>query len=156
MVATALQSESEVWNRALRLLARRDHSVQELQQKLRSKGAETGLIDRVLERLLQEDWLNEQRFADGFTRSRVARGEGPYRIRRELQERGVGEESIGAAMAPFEDGWFDRAVEVKERKFGAEVVEELRERAKQQRFLQYRGFSHEQIQFALQHRTVDT
>lgn len=145
-----------MWNRALRLLARRDHSAQELRKKLRSKGAEADVIEQVLERLLEEEWLNEQRFAESFTRSRVARGLGPYRIRRELQERGVGESDIAVAMAPFEEGWFDLAIEVKERKFGAEVEEDFRERAKQQRFLQYRGFSHEQIQVAVEHRTVET
>ncbi len=143
-------AQSEVWNRALRLLARRDHSAQELRQKLRNKGAAPEQIDGVLERLLEEDWLNETRFAESFTRSRVARGLGPYRIRRELQERGVGEGDIAMAMAPFEDGWFDLAVEVKERKFGSVREEDFRERAKQQRFLQYRGFSHEQIRAAVE------
>ena len=143
-------TQSEAWNRALRLLARREHSAQEMRQKLRSKGVESGLIEPLLERLIEEDWLNERRFAESFTRSRVARGLGPYRIRRELQDRGVGEVEIEGAMVPFEDGWFDLALEVKERKFGTERAEDFRERAKQQRFLQYRGFTHEQIRAAVE------
>ncbi len=145
----AVLTQSEVWNRALHLLARREHSAQELRQKLQSKGATLESIAPVLERLREEDWLNESRYAESFTRSRVTRGLGPYRIRRELQERGVGEGDIEAAMAPFEDGWFELAIEVKEKKFGALREEDFRERAKQQRFLQYRGFTHEQIQVAL-------
>lgn len=145
-----MTTESEAWNQALRLLARRDHSIQELRQKLHKKGVESEWIDPVLERLLEEDWLNELRFAESFTRSRVARGLGPYRIRRELQERGVSEGDIEKAMTPFEDGWFDLATEVKERKFGTAREKDFRERAKQQRFLQYRGFSHEQIRAAVE------
>lgn len=145
-----MTTESEAWNQALRLLARREHSIQELRQKLRNKGVESEWIDPLLERLLEEGWLNEQRFAESFTRSRVARGLGPYRIRRELQEKGVPEVEIEGAMAPFSGGWFDLALEVKERKFGTERTEDFRERAKQQRFLQYRGFTHEQIRAAVE------
>ena len=142
-------SPHDAWNRALNLLARREHSAKELQQKLLSKGVEEEEIPSVLERLIEGGWLNEARFAESFTRSRVARGVGPYRIRRELQERGVGEIEIEGAMAPFEEGWFDLALEVKERKFGTARTEDFRERAKQQRFLQYRGFTHEQIRAAV-------
>ena len=144
-------TQSDAWNRALRLLARREHSALELRRKLTRKGVDPEWIDPVLERLLEEDWLNESRFAESFTRSRVVRGLGPYRIRKELQERGVGERDIEGAMAPFDDGWFDLAIEVKERKFGAEREEDFRQRAKQQRFLQYRGFTHEQIRAAVEH-----
>ena len=154
-MTTALENEPEVWNRALYLLSRREHSVKELREKLKRKGAEEEIIEQVLERLLEEDWLNEGRFAESFTRSRVAKGLGPYRIRRELQERGVTGQDIANAMEPFEAQWFDLAIEVKQRKYGAEVEEDFRERAKQQRFLQYRGFSHEQISVAVEHRNSE-
>jgi len=154
-VTTALENEPEVWNRALYLLSRREHSVKELREKLKRKGAEEEIIEQVIERLLEEDWLNEGRFAESFTRSRVAKGLGPYRIRRELQERGVTGQDIANAMEPFEAQWFDLAIEVKQRKYGAEVEEDFRERAKQQRFLQYRGFSHEQISVAVEHRNSE-
>lgn len=152
METTPSDDERNAWNQALRLLSRREHSALELRQKLRSKGVEAVLIDPLLQRLVEEGWQSEQRFAESFTRSRVAKGLGPYRIRKELQERGVAEGEVEGAMAPFEDGWFELAIEVKERKFGAEVEEDFRERAKQQRFLQYRGFTHEQIRAAVEHR----
>lgn len=146
-----IKSQSEAWNRALDLLSRREHSVLELSRKLRSKGAEEGWIDPLLERLVEEGWLSETRFAESFTRSRVAKGVGPYRIRRELQERGVAEYDIEQAIAPFAADWERIAIMVKEKKFGTEPAEEFRERARQQRFLQYRGFTHEQIQVAVEH-----
>ena len=146
-----IKSQSEAWNRALDLLSRREHSVLELSRKLRSKGAEEGWIDPLLERLVEEGWLSETRFAESFTRSRVAKGVGPYRIRRELQERGVAEYDIEQAIASFAADWERIAIMVKEKKFGTEPAEEFRERARQQRFLQYRGFTHEQIQVAVEH-----
>ncbi|HIJ23054.1 MAG: regulatory protein RecX [Gammaproteobacteria bacterium] len=144
--------QSSAWNRALGLLARREHSALELRQKLRSKGVDAELIEPLLERLAECGYQSEQRFAESFTRSRVVKGLGPYRIRKELQERGVGEIEIEQAMAPFEDRWVETAIAVKEKKFGLEQAQEFRERAKQQRFLQYRGFTHEQIQVAVEHR----
>ena len=150
MVTTQQSDFSAGWNRALRLLSRREHAIRELSQKLQSKGLDRETTDEVVEQLLEEGWLNETRFAESFVRDRVRKGQGPYRIRRELQERGVGAGDIAEAMAPFEDGWFDLAVEVKEKKFGTERAEDFRERAKQQRFLQYRGFSHEQISAAVE------
>ncbi len=144
------EGSRELWNQALRLLARREHSILELRQKLQKKGFDRELIDPLLKRLVEEDWLNERRFSESFTRSRVERGLGPYRIRRELQERGVAVHEIEQAMAPFEGGWVERAIAVREKKFGMEPVEDFREQARQQRFLQYRGFTHEQVRTAVE------
>ncbi len=144
------ESSSELWNRALRLLTRREHSVLELRQKLQRKGYEAEQVDPVLERLVAEGLLNEHRFAESFTRLRVERGLGPHRIRRELRERGIGERDIEGAMAPFGDTWIERAIAAREKKFGTEPVEAFREQARQQRFLQYRGFTHEQIRAAVE------
>jgi len=137
------------WDQALRLLARREHSILELRRKLSGRGYEDELITSLLERLHEDDLLNEDRFAENYVRSRVRQGLGPYRIERELQERGVPAEKIETAMDPYAEQWDQSAVKVKEKKFGVERVDDFSEQARQQRFLQYRGFTHEQIRVAI-------
>lgn len=71
------------------------------------------------------------------------------RIRRELQEKGVPEETVERWLDPAAREWTDAAVAVRRRKFGGRPPKGLRERARQMRFLQYRGFTSDQIQQAL-------
>ena len=92
--------------------------------------------------------LAEQRFADSFVRSRIARGQGPVRIRLELGQRGV--ESGDAALLAAECDWTDLARDVRSKRFGADLPASYADRARQARFLQYRGFTAEQIQDALE------
>jgi regulatory protein len=143
------KSEAEVYAKAVELLARREHSAQELARKLCTRGCDPVLIESVLARLEAERLQSDARYTEVYLRQRSEKGYGPQRIRAELQERGVDERLINEAMRRAEDegevDWFERAATVYARKFGGRPVEDLKDRAKRQRFLQYRGFSHEQI-----------
>jgi regulatory protein len=129
------------------LLARREHSRVELERKLSAKGFESATIAEVLEQLEVDGLLSHERFGQSFVAARYAKGQGPLRIRRELAERGVAVDN-----AWFEDDSFDwqaLARQTRVRRFGAEPPADLKERARQTRFLEYRGFSHDQIRRAL-------
>ena len=67
----------------------------------------------------------------------------------ELRERGVESEAIEQALGDTEMDWNHAAREARRRKFGLAPPADYRERAKQARFLQYRGFSSDQIRAAL-------
>ncbi|MBC8520011.1 MAG: regulatory protein RecX [Gammaproteobacteria bacterium] len=136
-------------DQALRLLARREHSILELRRKLVGRGYGEEMVDPLLKQLVEEGVLSEERFAESYVRSRVGKGLGPYRIERELQEKGVPAEKIEPAMEPYADEWNGCARRVKEKKFGTERVDDFSEQARQQRFLQYRGFTHEQIRVVI-------
>ena len=92
--------------------------------------------------------LSETRFAESFARSRVERGQGPVRIRRDLRRHGVSAEQVELALEAMAVDWFARATEVRERRFGEAPPADLRARSKQCRFLEYRGFTAEQIRAA--------
>lgn len=143
------KGEAEVYAKAVELLARREHSAQELARKLHTRGCAPVLVEAVLARLEAERLQSDARYAEVYLRQRSEKGYGPQRIRAELQERGVDERLISEAMRRAEDegevDWFERAALVYARKFGGRPVVDLKDRAKRQRFLQYRGFSHEQI-----------
>jgi regulatory protein len=134
---------------AVRALARREHSRLELERKLGARGYPPSVIAATLDRLEASGLLDAFRFCESFVRSRVAKGQGPARIERELAERGIDAEQATLALAEVDDDWIALARSVRRRRFGAAIPSEYQERARQSRFLQYRGFSTEQIRAAL-------
>jgi regulatory protein len=151
-------NESEAYAVAVGLLARREHSAKELGSKLRSRGFAPEVVDAVLSRLAAERLQSDERFAEVYLRQRSEKGYGPERIRAELRERGIDEQLISArfrqAETEGEVDWFERAAAAYGKKFGRRPVEDLKERAKRQRFMQYRGFTHEQIAAAIDSHTT--
>jgi regulatory protein len=134
---------------ALALLAGRDFSRHELATRLRRKGHEPRLIDEAIAGLVQEGLLREERYVEQFVTQHAGRGHGPLRIRMELREKGVAAEAVEQALGDAELDWVASARAVRRRKFGVSPPGDVRERAKQARFLQYRGFSSTQIRAAL-------
>ena len=88
---------------------------------------------------------SDLRFTDSFIYDRIQRGYGPLRIRQELRERGIDEGSIAGALADGNNDWMARLTDVHAKKFGAAIPVDFRERIRQSRFLQYRGFTPDQI-----------
>lgn len=140
---------AEVRRRAMDALARREYGCQELWRKLCDKGADPDVALTVVERLQAENLVSDLRFAESLVTARRHRGQGPIRIRRELEEKGVAESLIDGILAPRDRSWSLLAAEVRQRKFGEALPAAFRERARQARFLQYRGFTADQVQVAL-------
>jgi len=134
---------------AVRLLARREHSSGELGRKLRSKGHPAGIVESVVAKLRDKRLVSDDRFASSFVHHHAQRGQGPVRIRAELRQQGISDELIEAQLENAELDWVALAVAVRRRKFGAGAPRSMAERAKQARFLQYRGFDSDQIRAAL-------
>jgi len=124
---------------AMDLLARREHGRMELSRKLRSRGAPPDLIEPALEKLADEGLLSEARYLESFVRMRANAGYGPLRIREELTQRGLPREEIEQALRDSGFDWNEQLREVWLRKFG-ELPGDQRERARQGRFLSYRGY----------------
>jgi regulatory protein len=135
---------------ALELLARREHSRRELTRKLGTRGFPDDVVVAVLDELEQSGALADARFTDTFVRSRVAKGQGPQRIRAELAQRGIGDAAADEVLRGSEVDWRETIRAVRRKRFGPELPHDYAERAKQARFLQYRGFSSEQIRAALE------
>lgn len=127
------------------LLARREHSRAELIEKLDRSGYDPALIRREVDALAAERLQSDERFAEAFLRSRMERGEGPIRIRYELVRRGVDESLVDGCMGLVSDDWIPVAERVWRRRFDGHCPDDLKERARQYRFLTQRGFSSEQI-----------
>lgn len=134
---------------AMNLLARRDYSRHELATRLQRRFGEQAGVESVLDWLQGQNFLNEERFAEAFVRSRIERGQGELRIRQELSARGLADELIDRVLAAAECDWFELARQTHRRRFHHGPGGDMKEKARQLRFLQYRGFSGEQCFQAL-------
>jgi regulatory protein len=129
----------------LNLLSFRDHSAQEIRQKLRTKSFGREDIEPVITRLTEAGLLNDKRFAENYLRSRQIKGYGPLRIIQELEIRGITHEIIAELIEITDNAWLIAAEQVWKKHFKNKQPVNFKERAKQMRFLQYRGFTLEQI-----------
>ena len=125
---------------AMDLLSRREHSRQQLSEKLRMRGYDPEEVENTLDRLAAEGLLSDRRFAEAWVYQRSQKGYGPLRIRRELLERGV-PEALARDALEVDFDWQASMQEQRRRRFGEALPEDYRERMKQARFLQNRGFS---------------
>lgn len=170
---------SRLRNAAFRLLSRREYSRYELEQKLGQvaakwrvsvdkpkSGYQSGdalaeesevdgecqavVIAALLDQFQERDYQSDLRFAESLLRSRVARGQGSDRISQELRHKGVAEELRAEVLEAAQIDWFELANNLRSRRFGSQPPVDYAQRAKQQRFLLYRGFTYEQCNYAFE------
>jgi regulatory protein len=131
---------------AMNMLTRRDYSQHEISLKLRAKGYAGADIKTVITDLAQAGLINESRLTENFIHWRRGRGYGPLRISMELQTRGVPPDTIAEHLKVSDNAWFDEARRVWQKHFRGRMPTDYQNKSKQMRFLQYRGFTREQIE----------
>lgn len=131
---------------ALNLLARREHSAKELTRKLSTKDFEPTDIETVVNALQEENLLSNDRFVESFIHNRRINGVGPLRIHAELTERGIPEDLIEQQLNITDNAWLTEAQRAWKKRFKNTIPKDFKARAQQMRFLQYRGFTREQIE----------
>ncbi|MBW8370054.1 MAG: recombination regulator RecX [Thiobacillus sp.] len=149
--AGAAPKAADLRERALRLLARREHSRAELARKLEQAGFVDGDIQSVLDEFETRGWLSDRRFAESYVADHRARA-GSIKLAYDLRLRGVSNSIIKAVIGEDRDSELERAREVWKKKFRSAAADAA-EKAKQIRFMQSRGFSQEIIQKTL--RAID-
>lgn len=135
--------ETSLRERALRLLARREYTRRELQQKLVPHVEDEAELGTLLDDFSRRGWLSEQRFTEQLIHARQGKF-GSRRIAHELKGKGVSAEAVAAVLPQLQEGEMETARAVWEKKFG-NLPGDAKERAKQMRFLQSRGFSFDVI-----------
>ena len=129
--------------RALRLLSQREHSRPELERKLAKYEGVPGTLASALDELAAKDFINEPRVVQSVVNQRAPRM-GAARVRQELLHKGIAPEAVADAVAALRETELDRARDVWARRFGAPAAD-MKERARQVRFLLARGFSGEVV-----------
>ena len=153
--AAHLADPKAIRKKAMDYLARREYGRGELEKKLTGADYDADIVAEEVGRLAADGLQSDERFAESFIQSRVNQGKGPVRIRQDLKERGLGGAVIDGALEACAADWFELARDVRRRKFGGGIPREFKERARQMRFLQYRGFEMAHIQAAVGDNSFD-
>ncbi len=151
-------ADGDLRRASIDLLARREHSCVELRRKLGRKFQSrysVEEIDNVIETLAAEGLQSDLRFAESYARARYEKGDGPYKIKAALQERGIHAGLVERVLGDEQFDWQRRAKLLYQRKFAIQArlrqrpgqydEDELKQRAREIRFLQSRGFPKEVI-----------
>lgn len=138
------ESAAELKTRALRLLARREHSRDELARKLSPHAESPAILESVLDFLVLKRFLSNERFAE-VRAHWLSRKYGAARIRADLKAKGVADDLVERVSA---EGELETARAILSRKYRSAATTR-EERARRARFLQSRGFSYDTIRSAL-------
>lgn len=134
------KDKPSAYSKALGMLARREHSRRELKLKLRQKGYEGDEAGEALDRLGEQRYQDDDRFAEVLVRSRVSQGYGPMRVRAELKSHGLSDARIRAVLDQAEVDWEANALAQLRRRFGGGSATDRGEKARRAQFLLRRGF----------------
>ncbi|MFO1361034.1 MAG: recombination regulator RecX [Burkholderiales bacterium] len=138
-----LRKDLSLRERAVALLARREHTRAELARKLAPHAGDEGEIGPLLDDLARRKLLSDDRYAEARAHT-LGRKFGAARIAHELRSRGVSAAAVERAASAARATELERARAAWTKRFGAPPANAL-ERARQMRFLHGRGFSFEVI-----------
>jgi len=132
---------------AYRLLGRREYSVFELDRRIRQKWPEATNVEELIEALVEEDLVSDERYAEAFVRFRIQRYQGPLKIKAALRTKGISDTLISRELGAHSEEWAELAAQWLERQNPGEISFEVKK--KYYRRLTSRGFTHDQAMDAL-------
>ncbi len=135
--------------KAMDYLARREYGHRELCAKLETAGFLTDVAAAAVEQLRRDNLQDDGRFVASFVQSRIGQGKGPVVVRADLRQRGIALDLVEDGLTESGQNWTMLAREVRHKKFGTALPPDFKEKARQMRFLQYRGFEPDHIQAAV-------
>jgi regulatory protein len=136
---------ASAYDKALTLLARREHSARELKGKLARKGLDAAESASALSTLQAKDYQSDARFGEMLVRSRIAQGYGPRWIVAELKTHGIAEAKAREQIEAAEPDWPVLVRQLLRRRYGTKPAT-LAERTKRANFLLRRGFDAATVQ----------
>jgi regulatory protein len=130
---------------AMDLLARREHSVKELTRKLKQREFEADAIQQAIVALQRDNLQSDRRFLESVVNYRINAGFGLIKIRYELRQKGVSDDLVDNFLSGLDVDWESNMAAQRIKKFGDSLPVDYKEKMKQARFLQNRGFSPESV-----------
>ncbi|MDA0774975.1 MAG: regulatory protein RecX [Proteobacteria bacterium] len=135
---------SLIYNKALDIISRREHSEKEIREKLYKKFNDHKVSELVITSLIEKGLVNDHRFAEMYIVARKRKGFGPKKIAYELLAKGVSDDISSQALNE-EGGWRIAALNAFNKKYKNGIADNFKEMNKQKIFLQNRGFTFEEI-----------
>ena len=148
-------SDASAYEKALGLLARREHSARELRSKLERRGFEADENAEAIERLRSKDFQNDDRFGEMLVRSRIEGGYGPRWIIAELRTHGIAESRARELIDAAEPDWPAAIRRQLQRRYGSRPAANPAERSKRAAFLLRRGFDAATVAVVTRARGMD-
>lgn len=142
-------TSQELYDYAVSLLAKRDYASGELTRILNKLTEDREGIDKALSRLVECGYLDDHRLITHLINKHIRKKHGPARINQEIRQKGFPQELVEQLLEKVDVDWYAMARELKVSKFGDEMPSEAKEKNKQIRYLQYKGFSMDMIFEAL-------
>ena len=143
-------SKRSCYHVAVGLLTRREHSEYEMRNKLKLRDFSEDEIDLTIDRLLEGNWLNEERFVEALVYSRKNKAYGPLRAINDLQSRGISDKSLIARYVEANSSeWFHIIEQYYAKHYAGIAICDIKEKSKRIRHLQARGFNFEHINSVL-------
>ena len=149
------RNPATAYEKAIALLARREHSARELKAKLERRGFDPQESAATLKALRSKDFQNDVRFGEMLVRSRIEGGYGPRWILAELKSHGMAEATALALIDAAAPDWPDLIRRQLRRRYGAKRAASLAERAKRAAFLLRRGFDATTVQSITRAQALD-
>ncbi|GLR76752.1 regulatory protein RecX [Aliivibrio sifiae] len=135
-------NKEKLYEQAVILLAKRDYSSGEINRHLKQNAPDKeAVIDAVMERLISHHYLDDSRLIEKEIAKQLNKKHGLIRIKQELKQKELDSLLIEQALEDLDVDWFELAEELRVKKFGNELPKDEKEKAKQIRYLQYRGYS---------------
>ena len=150
-----LESESEIKAYLYDLLSRREYSRAQLLVKLGSRCDDSALVERLLDQFAEAGYQSDQRFAESQIRHRRQQGYGIRKISFELQQKGIDAALVESLLCEADQDSRQDALAYVQRKYADRAIKDDKERARRFRHLMSRGFSYDDIHFALKHQIDD-
>lgn len=123
---------------AFALLAKREYSAADLKEKLLAVGADAAEVELLLEELSHSHYQSDARMAGMLVRQNMRKGRGMARIQQDLKKHQIDPELAEHELQDI--NWLQQAIALRIKKFGRDLPGDPKEKNRQLRFLQYRGF----------------
>ena len=127
---------------AYRLLGRREYSVFELDRRIRQKWPEAIAVEELMEALVAENLVSDERYAEAFVRFRIQRHQGPLKIKAALRTKGISDDLISHEIGAHSEEWSNLAAQWLKRQNPGSI--DFEKKKKYYRRLTSRGFTHDQ------------
>lgn len=133
-------TRTELYNIATGLLARRDYSTSELTRYLLRSTPDESMASEVVAQLREHHYLDDPRIAERERDKGLKKFHGPTRIKQDMKQKGIPDDIITQVMDDAEVDWFDLAELYRRKKFGVTPPDDPKEKSKQIRHMQYKGY----------------
>lgn len=145
-----METYSEIKNKAIYFLSRREYSKSELTTRLKKyDNFPHELIYQVIDELIEKDYLSDLRFQEQCVKMLLHKGCGPNKINFELKQKGIPNSTIVNLLDELDIDWQEQALQLAFRKYGQKNIKDINYLAKIQRHLYSKGFDTDTIYYVI-------